>query len=154
MVDSTYQPKTYREQGGDRFVAASGGSIDVESGGEMDVESGGKLKIAGVDKTPALALILAGLAAGYKIARGIVTPTTASHTVATGLATVVAAVAVLQGPPTLTHMFTQADVGDQAGSPAAGSILIVSQKPTGAADVTPVASTTPWGEVAWIAVGT
>ena len=43
----SYQPKTYREQGGDRFVIASGGSADVESGGEIDIESGGSLKLAG-----------------------------------------------------------------------------------------------------------
>jgi len=95
-----------------------------------------------------------GVASGYKIARGIVTPTSASHTVVTGLTTVVAAVAVLQDAPDLTHMFTQADVGDQAGTPAAGSILVVSQKPTAAGDVTPIPSTTPWNAVAWIAVGT
>lgn len=40
MPDETYQPKVYREQGGDRFV--------VKSGGEIDVESGGELKLAGV----------------------------------------------------------------------------------------------------------
>lgn len=43
----TYQPKTFRQQGGDRFVVASGGSLDVESGGELDIESGGALKLAG-----------------------------------------------------------------------------------------------------------
>lgn len=47
MPDATYTPKTYREQGGDRFVVASGGSADVESGGEIDIESGGSLKLAG-----------------------------------------------------------------------------------------------------------
>jgi hypothetical protein len=48
MADNTYQPKVYREQGGDRQVIASGGSLDVESGGEIDIESGGSLKLAGV----------------------------------------------------------------------------------------------------------
>ena len=46
MADSSYDPKTYREHGGDRFVVASSGSLDVESGGEIDIESGGALKIA------------------------------------------------------------------------------------------------------------
>lgn len=32
-----YQPKTFREQGGDRFVVANGGSIVVESGGTINV---------------------------------------------------------------------------------------------------------------------
>jgi hypothetical protein len=31
----SYQPKTYREDGGDKFVVASGGEIDVESGGSF-----------------------------------------------------------------------------------------------------------------------
>lgn len=47
----SYQPKVYREQGGDRQVVASGGSLDVESGGEIDIESGGALKIAGTQVT-------------------------------------------------------------------------------------------------------
>ncbi len=47
MADTSYQPKVYREQGGDRQVIASGGSMDVESGGELDIESGGSLKLAG-----------------------------------------------------------------------------------------------------------
>lgn len=36
----TYQPKVYREQGGDRMVVASGGEIDVETGGQL--KSGGQ----------------------------------------------------------------------------------------------------------------
>ena len=47
MADATYQTKVYVEQGGDRQVVASGGSLDVESGGQIDVESGGSLKLAG-----------------------------------------------------------------------------------------------------------
>ena len=51
MADASYGPKFYRQQGGDRAVVASGGSLDVESGGEIDVESGGSLKIAGTAVT-------------------------------------------------------------------------------------------------------
>lgn len=40
MADETYQPKTYRKDGGDIFVVASGGRLVVESGGEMEFESG------------------------------------------------------------------------------------------------------------------
>lgn len=32
----SYQPKTYRKQGGDEFVVASGGKITVESGGDIE----------------------------------------------------------------------------------------------------------------------
>ena len=31
----TYGPKTYRKQGGDEFVVADGGSINIEAGGAM-----------------------------------------------------------------------------------------------------------------------
>ncbi|PWV90260.1 hypothetical protein DFQ01_14436 [Paenibacillus cellulosilyticus] len=101
-----------------------------------------------------LANVLLGAGTGYKVARGTVTPTSASHTVATGLTTVVAAVATLRGTPTLTHLWVGADVGNQSGAPAAGSILIKSWKPTASGDVTPIAATTPWGAVDWIAIGT
>jgi hypothetical protein len=57
MADPTYQTKRYHEQGGDRDVIASGGSIDVESGGEIDVESGGSLKLAGTAITATAAEI-------------------------------------------------------------------------------------------------
>lgn len=36
MADPTYQPKTYRRQGGDEFVVASGGTLTVESGGTIN----------------------------------------------------------------------------------------------------------------------
>jgi len=45
----------YKEQGGDRMVVDSGGSLDVASGGELDVESGGALKIAGTSMTSSAA---------------------------------------------------------------------------------------------------
>lgn len=35
MADATYTPKTYRKQGGDEFVVASGGKINVETGGQI-----------------------------------------------------------------------------------------------------------------------
>lgn len=95
-----------------------------------------------------------GVADGYKVARGITTPTGGSDTIATGLATVVAVVLALEDEPTLTHMWSQGDVGDQAGAPAAGSFILTSSKPTGAADVTPIAATTPWSPVNWVAIGT
>jgi hypothetical protein len=95
-----------------------------------------------------------GVGASYKLARGTVTPASASHTVVTGLTTVVAAVASLKGAPSLTHLWSGADIGDQAGTPAAGSILIKSKKPTATGDVTPIDATTPWSAVDWIAVGT
>lgn len=93
-------------------------------------------------------------AGGQRIATGQVTPTTGTDTIVTGLALVTAAFATLDSDPTLTHMFSTATIGDQAGSPAAGSIIVKHWKPTGAADVTPLAATTPWGKVNWLAIGT
>ena len=57
MADPTYNSRVYHEQGSNRFVCASSGSIDVESGGELDIESGGALKIAGVQVTASAAEI-------------------------------------------------------------------------------------------------
>lgn len=63
MADSSYQPKVYRQAGGERMVVASSGSLDVESGGEIDIESGGYLKLAGTAIT-ATAAQLNAMAAG------------------------------------------------------------------------------------------
>lgn len=133
-------------------VLGTNKNLDVLAVADLKLGAG-----AGTSITPTAAqinLLAQGVAAGYKIARGTLTPVSASDTVVTGLATVVAAVASLKGAPSLTHMFVAADIGNQAGAPAAGSILIKSYKPTGAADVTPIAATTPWSAVDWIAIGT
>jgi|GEM_PF-1445093 len=65
-ADSTYTTGFYVQQGGDRAVVASGGSLDVESGGEIDVESGGSLKLAGTAITATAAEVnkLAAIGAG------------------------------------------------------------------------------------------
>ncbi|MGE4334585.1 MAG: hypothetical protein AB7E55_01240 [Pigmentiphaga sp.] len=47
----SYQPKTYRKQGGNEFVIADGGKQTVESGGEVDFEAGSDLKLAGTKVT-------------------------------------------------------------------------------------------------------
>lgn len=92
---------------------------------------------------------------GYKIARGEHTQVAASDTVVSGLTTVVA---VIVSPRTRTvkQLFFNGSPGDQAGTPAAGSFLITSQKPTAVNDVTPTAATdfTDNVVVDWIAIGT
>lgn len=109
----------------------------------------------GVTKTASeINLLIAGVAGGYKIARGTATIGTATDDIVTGLATVVSATISMVGDPSLTHMSSSVTVGDQAGAPAAGSIRIKSWKPTGVADVTPIAATAPFGNVSWIAIGT
>lgn len=62
MADASYLPKVYREQGGDRQVVKSGGSLDIESGGEIDIESGGSLKLAGTAVTATAAELNASVA--------------------------------------------------------------------------------------------
>lgn len=93
---------------------------------------------------------------GLRIARGIHVQVAAEDTVDTGLATVVACVAQFQDPPTVNQLFCEADVGDQAGAPAAGSVLIRTYKPTAVNDVTPTAATdfTDDLAIAWVAIGT
>lgn len=97
---------------------------------------------------------VAGVAGGYKIARGQAVTATASDTIATGLATVVAAVANLEDNPVIGCDRAQGVIGDQAGAPVAGSILVKTFKPTAAGDATPIAATTFGKKVNWIAIGT
>jgi hypothetical protein len=135
-----------------------GDRVEVEAGGSVNFKVGSRIEIAGVDKTAALAAVppegLLGVAAGYKLARGQHTTVAAVDTVVTGLATVVAVVAVLDSDPTLDPLFVTASIGDQAGAPAAGSVYIKSWQATAAGDVTPIAATTFGKKVNWIAIGT
>lgn len=101
----------------------------------------------------AINILVAGIAAGYKIARGQKTTVTAADTVVTGLTSVVAVVATLESDPVLTCAYATAAIGDQAGAPAAGSIYIKTWMPTSNADPTPIAATTFSKKVNWIAVG-
>lgn len=84
-----------------------------------------------------------------KLAYGIHTNIAASDTVATGLSVVLGVVATPKSDPAATASvaFCSADVGDQAGTPAAGSFLLKSWE----ADGTPATS---FGEdVNWLAWG-
>lgn len=89
----------------------------------------------------------------YKIARGQHTTLDADDTVVTGLTSVVAIVASLNSDPVDGAMYVTANIGDQAGSPAAGSVYIKTWKNTDA-DATHVAATTFSILVNWIAIGT
>lgn len=109
---------------------------------------------------PSIAMLLgAGVGAvgsGYKVARGIHRQVAAADTVVTGLATVVAAVVSFDDAPTVKQLFCRATIGDQAGTPAAGSIIISTFKPTAVNDVTPAPATdfTDTIDLAWVAIGT
>jgi hypothetical protein len=99
-------------------------------------------------------LLTQGVAAGYKIARGIHTTVDENDTVVSGLATVVAAICQLQSPPVIGATWVACDIGDQSGAPAAGSFLVKTYKPTATGDATPTVATTFSIAVAWMAIGT
>lgn len=62
MPDETYQPKVYKEQGGDKLVVKSGGSIDMEAGGLIQAD-GATLDVTGSrGGNAALASVLTHLA--------------------------------------------------------------------------------------------
>lgn len=131
--------------------------ITVESGGTIDILAGGVLAFAGTDKRAALAAAVttpvAGVAASYKVARGVAA-VTGTATVVTGLATVVAVVASAQSDPDGTALAeVSGTIGDQAGTPAAGSVILKCWKIT-AADNGALIAATAAQNVNWIAVGT
>lgn len=114
-----------------------------------NVDVSGTFKIAGTTINT-----INAVAAGYKIARGQATTASASDTVVTGLTTVVAAIASLDSDPVDDPFMASCSIGDQAGTPAAGSILVKTWKNTGGTDPTPAAATTFSKKVNWFAIGT
>lgn len=121
-------------------ITATADEINALSGLELDAD--------------AINLLVQGVAAGYKVARGQHTTVAASDDVNTGLATVVAALATLDDDPSTATLFISCSIGNQSGAPAAGHILIKSWKPTAVNDVTPTAATAFTKKVNWIAIGT
>lgn len=136
----TYNAQNYQEQGGERWVI----------GGDLMILPGGTVHLGAVDMTTQLSNALAGTAAGLKIAAGQHETVTASDTVVTGLATVLAVVVSLDDDPVADPGFVSATIGDQAGAPAAGSVIIKSWQTPGA----PAPATTFGKKVNWIAFGT
>lgn len=86
-----------------------------------------------------------------KIAAGQASTVTAADTIVTGLTTVTSCVAVYEADPIVAAELATCVIGDQAGTPAAGSIIINSWKTIGG---TPAAATTFSKKVNWIAYGT
>lgn len=88
---------------------------------------------------------------------GLHTQVAASDTIVTGLKTVShAGVSFASVGPTVKQLHCSASIGNQAGAPAAGSILTKTWKPTNSTnDATPVAATdfTDNVIVAWWAIG-
>lgn len=94
-----------------------------------------------------------GKSSNVKVVSGQSTTVAASDTIVTGLKKVLYAVASLEDSPVIGADRAQAVVGDQAGTPAAGSFLLKTFKPTAAGDATPIAATTFGKKVNWVAVG-
>jgi hypothetical protein len=136
-------------------VQYEGDNLVVRTGGSIVLETGAKLIIGTTDVTAgAGGSNVAGVAGGYKVARGQLSTATAADTVVTGLATVVSVVAGLDSDPTDNPEWVTATIGDQAGSPAAGSVIIKTWQNTSGTDPTPAAAGTFSKKVNWICVGT
>lgn len=144
----------YMDQGGAGFHLGSGCTQTVESGGIINIASGGAFKIAGTDRTTALTTSPAAIAAGYKLARGQSTTVAASDTIASGLATVVAVVCSYDTDVADANSWVTCSIGDQAGTPVAGSFLLKTWQNTSGNDPTPAAAGSFSKKVNWIAVGT
>lgn len=97
-------------------------------------------------------VLLDGASDGLKIVGGQHTTVTAADTVATGLSTVLSVVASYETDPADANTYVSAQKGDQAGAPAAGSIIIKTWKQSGS-DPTPIAADAFTKLVNWIAVG-
>ena len=94
--------------------------------------------------------LLQGAATGSGIISGTFTPTAGTGTeTVTGMTTVVRVILQMQDID-LTHMWTTAD----PSGGTAGQFTWAADKPTTATDVTPIAATTPWNVVDYIAFGT
>jgi predicted RecA/RadA family phage recombinase len=89
---------------------------------------------------------------GLTVVAGQLTTVSATDIVVTGLSQVLAVVAGYETDPADPNSYVSAQIGDQAGSPAAGSIVVKTWKTTGS-DPTPVAADAFGKKVNWIAVG-
>lgn len=100
-----------------------------------------------------------GLANGVRVAAGVQDISAATHTVVTGLATVLAVVASYQSNPSRDQLWVSASPGDQAGTPDAGSFILKTWQSDESGSVAWEAIPIPTNnfagspKVAWIAVG-
>lgn len=88
-----------------------------------------------------------------KMAHGMHTTVAASDTLVTGLNLVVCCIVSPNDDPIDAADEVTADIGNQTGTPAAGSVLIKSWMTTGDADSTKKVATTFSKDVAWVAFG-
>ena len=96
--------------------------------------------------------VLVNLAGGLKTIAWQHTTVTATDTVVTGLAKVISVVVSFETDPADANTYVSAQIGDQAGSPAAGSVIIKTWKQSGT-DPTPIAADSFSKKVNVVAVG-
>lgn len=96
--------------------------------------------------------VLLGAGPGLRMVGGQHTSVAAADTVVTGLTTVLGAVASYDTDPADANTYVSATIGDQAGTPAAGSIIIKTWKQSGT-DPTPIAADAFAKKVNWLAFG-
>lgn len=108
--------------------------------------------VAAAESADTTGKVLLDAPGGLKMAAGQATTATASDTIVTGLALLVAAVATYDTDPADANTYVSASIGDQAGAPAAGSFLLKTWKQSGT-DPTPVAADAFSKKVNWIAFG-
>jgi len=133
---------------GDALVCA----IALESG--LVGETRSVLLLPGIGALASASKMLLSTSGGKRLVGGQATTVTASDTIVTGLTTVIAAGASLDSAPVVTCTFASASIGDQAGTPAAGSILLQTWMPTNSSTTTPIAATTFSKKANWWAFGT
>lgn len=109
------------------------------------VDSNKKLDGADMNK------VVTTTANSKRVAFGQLSNASASDTVVTGLTTVASCIAVLDDEVSTDPENATCSIGDQAGAPAAGSVLIKTWKTLGG---TPAAATTFTKKVNWFASGT
>ncbi len=93
------------------------------------------------------------LCVGLKTVCGQHTTVAASDTVVTGLSKVLSVVANFSTDPADANFLVSTSIGDQAGTPAAGSFLLKTWQNTSGNDPTPAAAGSFSKVVNWIAVG-
>jgi hypothetical protein len=133
---------------GTTVFAAASGKISATKNAFPE---GIAMEAAGADGDIVEVMMLGG---GLRVAMGQQTTVAAADTVVTGLNTVLSAVACLESDLGDDPEWVSCQIGDQAGAPAAGSIIIKTWKNTGGTDPTPVAATTFTKKVNWFAMGT
>lgn len=125
-------------------------------GTTINIGAGATLKAGGsaVGLTgTALANVVGSPTNGRRYVAGQITTTTATDTVVTGLTTVEACGGTYDTDPADANFLVSVTKGDQAGAPAAGSIIVKSWKTDGT-DPTPTAATSLSKVVSWWAWGT